>query len=96
MNNNGKFECHVTVDKLDFQPVIEIHKDIAAEQGWKTSAIDGDPVLGQKVFFYFTCFSTDLVEIVTKMNKLAEALGAAVVRKKIESIIYDSREHDGH
>jgi hypothetical protein len=82
------YECHVTVDRPS-NP--DDFNTLAQNLGWKTSCIDGDPVLGKKVFFYFTCHGTYYGRIYEKMELLASMLGDRVVRKKIEQIIYDTK-----
>lgn len=83
----NNFECHVTVKK-PADPA-EYNK-IAEEMGWHTSAIDGDPELGDHVYFYFTRRSDDTDVLYEAMDALRERLGKkTVIREKIEEIIYD-------
>ncbi len=82
------YECHVTVEKPS-QPAM--YEQLAKDLGWKTSFIDGDPVLGQKVYFYFTCNHVDFVSIKDKMGALAQRLGPDAIRQKIEKIVYDTK-----
>ncbi len=82
------YECHVTVakpaDATEF-------KALAQQHGWKTSCIDGDPLLGAKAFFYFTCHHGNYDKIFKKMKDLVGLLGGQVIREKIEQIIYDTK-----
>lgn len=89
------FECHVTCEvkdvvaaKLDKPPTW------AAFGVWKTSQIDRDPVLGEKVYFYYTCHDTDMLSIHARMKALVLMLSSAgvpVIREKIELIMYDTK-----
>lgn len=85
------FECHITCNLKD-EVVCE---QIASQCHWKTSKIDGDPVLGKKAFFYFTSHDTDLSRMMVRMNNVCNTLrarGIPVLREKIEVIIYDRKE----
>lgn len=84
------YECHITTLVKD----AEVCELIARAEGWKTSEIKRDPILGDGSHFYLTCHSTDFMEIFGKMKDTANKLGdvgVQVLRKKIEHIIYDSR-----
>lgn len=82
------YECHITVEKPTDRTPFEL---LATEHGWKTSCIDGDPVLGKKAFFYFTAHAKSYDHIFQKMSELARILGEKVViRQKIEHIVYDT------
>ncbi len=85
------YECHVTVDypTAPFRVQLE---EIGAAQAWSTSHIDGDPLLGDKRFFYFTCHADRLAVLHHKMEVLGRSLPVPIVRKKIEKIIYDTKE----
>lgn len=87
------FECHVTVVKPTLSDLL-MYNTIAKAHGWKTSAIEGDPVLGDQVWFYFTYHSQELATLKIKMDALCASLGPAVVRRKIEQIILDERMED--
>lgn len=88
------YECHVTLDNDPCNhPEFEL---IGQEHGWSTSFIDGDPLLGQKCFFYFTCHDDSQDDIEDKMWKLADYLGEAghqVLQLKIEQIIFDTKKN---
>jgi hypothetical protein len=88
-----KFECHITVDRPHDEIGFESFKALANEFGWKTSYIQGDPLLGDKAFFYFTKYSTDAWQLRVSMERLSECLRKAtpVIREKIEEIIYDTK-----
>lgn len=85
------YECHITVEKPE--PGLRVTYEALAEKwGWKTSCIDGDPVLGRQVFFYFSAHDGDFLELMNRMEHLAACLGEEVViRKKIEHIVYDTK-----
>lgn len=92
------FECHVTVRPPKDEPQEKWYDHLAEEYNWKRSQIDGDPVLGDRVFAYFTTHSPDLDWIRNKMDHLVEELGDSgdfVLRTKIEYIVQDSRFPDG-
>ncbi len=87
------FECHVTVEKPT-EDKLSTLKRFAEELGWKTSQIDGDPVLGEKVYFYFTHHCKNYSVIYSRMLHLLANLRSAnieTVRSKIEHIIYDTK-----
>lgn len=88
------YECHITMrgDPEFIRPLVE-----SSVTGWKFSAIDGDPVLGNGVLCYATShfpvrLSQDVV--VEKMNFVAHCLsqqGAEVIRQKVELVVYDTK-----
>lgn len=86
------YELHITIDKKD-GPAAEA---IARELHWKTSQIDGDPVLGAKPFFYLTTYVRSFTEGAAR-DTLAQGIRAllkadiAPIREKIELIIHDYR-----
>ncbi len=88
------FECHVTVSadpQINSRGFLEL---TAKTFGWKTSVIDGDAVLGQYPYFYFTKHNKDFKEIFDQMEYLDVTLTSndvKVIRKKIELIIYDTK-----
>lgn len=85
------FECHVTVMAPAGMPTLEA---LALRNGWKTSVIDGDPVLGKGPRFYFTKHSSNFGEIYDEMGRLCIDLvhaGAPPIRRKIEAILVDER-----
>jgi hypothetical protein len=87
------FECHITIEKpLGYHQ--EWFEGIARRTGWKTSCIDGDPVMGQRAFFYFTCHHPQFESIKAKMHDLENLLKdhfVEVLRSKIEQIVYDTK-----
>lgn len=89
------YECHVTVERPVNQETRELYERVGTEHGWKTSMIDGDPVLGKKVFFYFTKHGSSFGSIKNRMFNLEEILGDRVVRSKIEHIVYDTKTKIG-
>ena len=83
-NQEGKYELHITLTKA-----VEL-------EGWKSSAIDGDPLLGDGVKHYLTTYTSDEETARKKLwNGLWEladrGLRLTVLRAKIEHIIYDVR-----
>lgn len=90
------YECHITVLLKDR----EIAEQVAKDLHWKTSAIDGDPVLGKDTYFYLTTYGKHVMYNVqdediwhnmkSTVNVLA-ARGVKVIREKIELIVHDLR-----
>lgn len=87
----SNFEIHVTVNRPELSLEVLELEDIAKRHGWKTSMIDGDPVLGEKVFFYFTSYASSMTLAFRKLKALTDILGDRVIREKIEEIKYDRR-----
>lgn len=61
---------------------------------WKTSRIEGDPVLGQKVYGYLTAYDKSLTRMEDRLKfavQYARTLECPPIRAKIEQIIYDER-----
>jgi hypothetical protein len=94
------YEAHITMKLPTSTPqglasLREQWKTLAREHGWKTSAIDGDPVMGDEVFFYFTSYGDNadrLLERMTEMGRtVASATGCIALRMKIEHVIYDTK-----
>lgn len=84
------YESHITVDRDH----AEVAKQVAAEMGWKFSCIDGDPVLGQKVFAYLTAHDRTYEALRANMRRTSALLLARdvpVIREKIEHIVYDTK-----
>jgi hypothetical protein len=88
------YECHITVDARNAEAATAIAKRL----GWKTSQIDGDPLLGDKVFFYLTkharAFQTILHDML-ETGTILEAAGIALIRQKIELIVFDTKTGEG-
>jgi hypothetical protein len=86
------YECHITVACKDRHVAAGVAAD--RTNPWKYSQIDGDPVLGQKVFAYLTKHDTNYVRLYSNMKAAVGALsqqGVGVVREKIELIMYDTK-----
>jgi len=89
------FECHVTLPP----PTDEVERahleELAIQRGFKTSQIDGDPLLGAKVFFYLTCHDNDFESIKARMNEICRMVSETSrfkpLRRKIEQIVFDER-----
>jgi len=87
------YECHVT-----FMSQPTLLSEIARElKKWKTSAIDGDPLLGDGVKCYLTRhYSGDESREIlhADMDHAAQRLKSRsleVLRHKIELVVWDSR-----
>lgn len=84
------YECHITTTVA----AAEEGERIAAAHGWKTSEIKRDPVLGDGSHFYLTAHDTNFPRLLMKMQLAAcdlRAAGCAVLREKIEHIVYDTK-----
>lgn len=86
------FECHITC-KVAFVNELEINNlyKLAEEFNWKTSFIEGDPLLGSDTFFYLTSYHEDLQVLKLRMHEMSDRVGKLVIRKKIEQIVYDTK-----
>lgn len=81
-HQEGKYELHITLTEK------------AELEGWKPSAIDGDPLLGNGVKHYLTTYAASEKSAHEKICNALWALGdkglrSSVLRAKIEYIVYD-------
>lgn len=86
------FECHITVALPNS---MERFESLAKDFGWKTSVIEGDPLLGKYGFLYFTSYDADFDFMVKRMDQMADLIrerNGEVLRKKIEKIVYDTKK----
>lgn len=85
------FEVHLMFEKEH----ADLVKRLAERyQAWKYSQIDGDPVLGKRVFCYLTTHSTDFLkakDVMDMMARLACDMDVRPLRSKIEIVVYDHR-----
>lgn len=89
----GQFEIHITC--LDAQRGLAAM--VAKELHWKTSAIAGDPQLGDDTFFYLTSYADNLDAALGRLDRCMICLweeGVRPLREKIEQIVHDVR-HPG-
>lgn len=95
MSNTGisYYECHITL----MAEHTDLIKNVVETLKWKFSVIDGDPVLGKGIKCYATRLfnrrnAQDAVqqELFNVAATLSE-LGFAVLRRKIELVIFDDR-----
>lgn len=89
------YECHITTPPPPL-PADRIYLEgLAKQHKFKTSQIDGDPLLGDKVYFYFTGHDDDLERMMVRMNALSKDIQdlarVRVIRRKIEQIVLDER-----
>ena len=83
------YECHLT-----FRDDPEAKLEEFTPYGWTFSKIDGDPLLGQQVYCYWTAWNGSQGVMEDEMRRQinrARELGFPLVRAKIEHIIYDQR-----
>lgn len=86
------YECHITLEGNRTST-----KSKVEAIGWKFSAIDGDPVLGDGVKCYATKHYNERFtenEVTEKVCNAAEMLqdaGMTVTRRKVELVIFDDR-----
>ncbi len=94
------YESHHTFDipqlnqSLGFDTEEKI-KYLASVHGMKFSKIDGDPLLGDKVYGYITCHAPTEAMMWERWEALEEHLsfyGIMWIRRKIEHVIYDERK----
>lgn len=93
------FEIHVTseIRKSEYNPISHINRQsmfeaVAENYGWKTSMIDGDPVLGKGIKFYFTAHEKTLPKARRKLEELVKKIKEEnwpLLRAKIEKIVFD-------
>lgn len=84
------FECHITCNLADAEGA----QIVAEELNWSTSQIERDPVLGKGSYFYLTSHEKDFLRLFGRMQSATNVLrlrGIAVVRQKIEAILYDRK-----
>ena len=79
------YECHITINKDHLDKA----NSLAKQFGFKTSAIDGDSVLGDIVLGYITFRRSTYEDTFEVMDKICNSLGFPVLRRKIEHIVYD-------
>lgn len=88
----AKYEAHITCPRSDGK---KIKKFIDAfEPGWKYSAFDADPLMGNKPFAYLTAYDPSPVSLLRRMTNIVSVLGdldITVLRQKIERIVYDTK-----
>lgn len=84
------YECHVTAP---YSPEkIRRFERLAEKYGWSPSWIDGDPLLGQKRYFYFTRHETTRFDAYLAIQDLVIHLEEGeCLRRKIEHVIFDVR-----
>ena len=89
------FECHVTAELPTDPDRLRAFEVLATNNGWKTSTIEGDPVLGKGPRFYFTKHSLNFIKLHREMIDLCQCIlgwkspEVKLVRRKIEAILID-------
>lgn len=93
----AKYEAHITFDKVHEKalkdPTAVLREDFRLS-GWQYSAIDDDPIMGQKPYCYLTAYDPDPQNLKRRMLEVSEAVidhGIHGLRFKIERIVYDSK-----
>ena len=86
------FEAHITYDRKHASTIRIVAK---VSTSWKFSQIDGDPVLGDKVFCYLSAHSADALALQMQMesvvNIVMQTHDVTPIRTKIEAILFDKR-----
>lgn len=89
------YECHITVPPPALATERAYLEGLARGHRFKTSQIDGDPVLGDKIYFYFTGHDATFEAMKERMERLTEDLAeiakVKVIRRKIEHVVFDDR-----
>jgi hypothetical protein len=80
------YEAHITYE-IEHREAVEKHRS----DKWKFSAIDGDPILGKKVFCYLTSYDSSATRLLERMQEEVSRIGVKEVRQKIEKIVYDTK-----
>jgi HD superfamily phosphohydrolase YqeK len=86
------YEAHITFDRSMINSDAVVF--IADKYDWKRSAFDADPIMGDKPYGYLTKYETDsrkLLDEVQYVSFLLESEAIPVLRRKIESILYDTK-----
>lgn len=89
------YECHVTLDRPEGSGV-EALKEVIEAEGWKFSAIEGDPILGDGVKCYSTIHysvNRSFASVRGLLYAHASALrahGFTVKREKVELVMWDA------
>jgi hypothetical protein len=84
------FECHITYDKVTPEERQSL-EDYAASLKWKTSFIEGDPLLGPGLRMFLTCHSADGDQLYHKMKDVVLHSPVKLIREKIEEIVHDTK-----
>lgn len=87
-----KFEAHITLPREAAAAV----QEVAAQTGWKFSAIDGDAVMGKQAYCYLTAYDADVQTLRNRMDAVTAVLVhraecIIALRFKIERILYDTK-----
>lgn len=89
------FESHITFQMDHAKHVKDIERSLAGMQiKWRYSQIDGDPVLGAKVFCYLSAHAGDFMTLKQSMEavvRISWQAGIKPRRTKIEAILLDER-----
>lgn len=87
------YKCHITLAKQECVSPIQAIEAL----GWKYSAIDGDPDLGEGLLEYATTHYlpdwvvTDVIDEMAKVTEVLTICGHRVIRQKVELVIYDTK-----
>lgn len=87
-------EIHITCNTTDKELIDDIVREYS---NWKTSSIQGDPVLGPETRYYLTSHAKNFPKAyseMVEMSKCLEANGVTITRQKIELIIFDTKLKD--
>lgn len=87
----GKFEAHITCDKM-YAGTVETVAD--QNPPWTFSVITGCPILGTGTYCYLSGFDRNSEKLLDSMQGIAltlTRLGVPVLRQKIERIVFDTK-----
>lgn len=86
------YECHLTYEGIEPGSSEEEQLlELAQTQGWKSSYVTHDPVLGPGRRFFLTGHSTDLGYLASVMRWMVANSVLPPAREKIEHIVHDTK-----
>lgn len=89
------YECHITLEPPAQPGLRQTAEDLAKLRRFKTSELVGDEVMGDAKLLYCTSHSATYDMLFRRMCQLNDDLvraGLKVLRRKIEHVVFDSRE----
>lgn len=91
------YECHITMcgNREEIKAKVK-----GCIEGWKFSAIDGDPVLGAGVLCYATRHYNSrtkrdrVIEMMGMVSAVLREAGLTVIRQKVELVVFDTKRRE--